>query len=251
MIVPADSYPVSEQIRSLLSDLAIKMATLSSSQKSMIDGFLEELKNVPLLQTSTLDCDPSFSVSESFQQASDTELSRRVVSMSLNGCLQWKTPTRIPTAGNKIGICNFHQYFQFQKYMAGLMYLDPFQSYPEHRHSPKELYLLLSGKGHWRYGGATEYRLLGPDNLLYNPSSVLHGVANKSSEPNLSFFLLEIDEAEWSYCGRHRQKPPAFSSFHTLGDQFLHYPYCIDSSYQMNRLVRHNLSVNYPCHEET
>ena len=62
-------------------------------------------------------------------------------------------------------------------------------AYPVHDHPPQELYLPLAGRGRWRYGGASDYRELGPDDLVYNHPNDRHAII-AGDGPLLALYVL-------------------------------------------------------------
>jgi quercetin dioxygenase-like cupin family protein len=72
---------------------------------------------------------------------------------------------------------------------CGLILVAPGAAYPEHAHPPQEIYLPISGRGSWRYGGSGEYRSLHDDSLVYNHPRDLHGTI-AGDEPLLALYIL-------------------------------------------------------------
>jgi quercetin dioxygenase-like cupin family protein len=161
----------------------------SSEHKSVIDGFADDIRSAILKKQSV----KTITASNELQKAGDTRLARQLIDLSDH--LPWTISFRTPNAGNKISLCSFNDLFILKSYTAGLIYLDPGQAYPEHRHPPTEYYFTLSGKADWRYGGSEEYRAVSVGNLLYNNSLDLHGIRN-SNTPLLAFFLLPMQPAD-------------------------------------------------------
>ena len=103
--------------------------------------------------------------------------------------LSWKPSPRSDDGGTLMALSVLNDMFELGDVMAGLLYLDSHQCYPEHRHPPQELYLILAGDADWRYGGSSEYVPRPPGSVLYNHPQDLHGIkANQS--PLLALYVL-------------------------------------------------------------
>jgi hypothetical protein len=63
----------------------------------------------------------------------------------------------------------------------GVSLVAPHTQYPDHRHSPEEIYVVLSG-GQWRQGSNPRHEP-GIGGLVYNPPDVVH--AMRATEPSL------------------------------------------------------------------
>lgn len=155
----------------------------SPNHKSVVDQFAEDIGSaIPKSpQAATV------AASTELRKARDTLLARQLIDVSDH--LPWAESPRTPNMGNRIVLCSFNDLFDLKHHTAGLLYLDPGLTYPEHRHPPPELYLTLSGTAAWRYGGSEEYRVVSAGKLLYNHPLDLHGVRS-SGAPLLALFLL-------------------------------------------------------------
>ena len=180
-----------DEIRQFLLCVAREMCAIadSSEHKAVINGFADDIRSAIFKKPSV----KTIMVSNELQKAVDTRLARQLI--DLNDHLPWTISFRTPNAGNKVSLCSFNDFFILKSYTAGLIYLDPGQAYPEHRHPPTEYYFTLSGKADWRYGGSEEYRSVPVGKLLYNNSLDLHGILN-SNTPLLAFFLLPMQQAD-------------------------------------------------------
>ena len=70
---------------------------------------------------------------------------------------------------------------------VGVSLLAPHVRYPDHRHSPEELYLVLS-PGHWRRGESDWFEP-GLGGLVHNPPDVVHAM-RAEAEPLLALWCL-------------------------------------------------------------
>ena len=174
-----------EQIRKFLLSVARAMRVCAEfpEHQSVMHGFAEDIGSAtPKLPPAT-----TITASAELRKARDTRLARQLLDLSNH--LPWAESPRTPDMGNRVALCSFNNLFDLKHHTAGLLYLDPELTYPEHRHPPSELYLTLSGTANWRYGGSTEYQIVSAGNLLYNHPLDLHGVRSNET-PLLSFFLL-------------------------------------------------------------
>lgn len=103
--------------------------------------------------------------------------------------LSWVPSTRLDDAGTEAGLAPLNDVRTLPGTQCGLMLLRPHGTYPLHSHPPQELYLPISGAGQWRFGGSTEFRPLGPDELVYNHPNDVHSVV-AGDEPLLALYIL-------------------------------------------------------------
>lgn len=72
----------------------------------------------------------------------------------------------------------------------GISLLAPSTVYPDHRHPPEEVYVVLS-EGEWRQG-ASPWHAPGPGGMVHNPPNVLHGMQS-GAQPLLAVWTLLMD----------------------------------------------------------
>lgn len=82
--------------------------------------------------------------------------------------LPWVPTFRAADEGTEFGLSLFDRMRDLGGVTAGLMWVGPGRQYPLHRHPPQELYLTLTGRARFRWGGAEELRPVEPDMTLYN-----------------------------------------------------------------------------------
>ena len=102
--------------------------------------------------------------------------------------LPWRDSPRTVDRGETLGIFDLNDVFEMGDIVAGLMYVDSGAAYPEHNHFPREMYFLISGTAHWRYGGHHDYRSITAGNVIYNHPWNFHGVI-AGHTPSLSMYL--------------------------------------------------------------
>jgi len=79
--------------------------------------------------------------------------------------------------------------------LIGVSLLAPHTRYPDHRHPPEEIYVVLSG-GQWRQG-SNSWHEPGIGGLVYNPPNIVH--AMRSTEgPLLALWFLWTDDYQAS-----------------------------------------------------
>ena len=105
--------------------------------------------------------------------------------------LSWVPSTRLDDddAGAEAGLAPLNDVRTLPGTLCGLMLLRPDGTYPLHSHPPQELYLPISGEGQWRFGGSTDFRSLGSDELVYNHPNDVHSVV-AGDEPLLALYIL-------------------------------------------------------------
>lgn len=105
--------------------------------------------------------------------------------------LRWvPSPRGDDTEGRQIALAPLNDHIDLGPVVAGLMAVGADCVYPEHNHSPQELYLTLSGTGSWRYGGNEHYEPVGPGTTFYNPPRVTHSARASNDEPLLALYIL-------------------------------------------------------------
>lgn len=72
---------------------------------------------------------------------------------------------------------------------AGLLLMDRDSVYPEHRHPPSEMYVVVAGQADWRFGGASDYVPVPEHGILMNERNDLHGLKTSGS-PVLALWVL-------------------------------------------------------------
>ncbi len=103
--------------------------------------------------------------------------------------LPWSISPRTVDRGHQVALLYFNRILDMGDMVAGLMYVDAGQHYPEHNHAGREMYFLISGTAEWRYGGHDDYRRLPAGNVIYNHPWDRHG-AKAGDTPLLALFLL-------------------------------------------------------------
>lgn len=105
------------------------------------------------------------------------------------GELPWRRSSRTTDEGRITALVAMNDMLNLGDLVAGLLYLDSHQQYPLHQHSPQELYLIMSGAGCWRYGGAETFQIQQPGDVIYNRPNDLHGI-EAGDHPLLALYLL-------------------------------------------------------------
>lgn len=82
--------------------------------------------------------------------------------------LPWVPTFRATDDGTEFALALFDKMRDLGGLTAGLMWVGPGCQYPLHHHPPQELYLTLTGRARFRWGGADELRPVEPDVTLYN-----------------------------------------------------------------------------------
>ena len=72
----------------------------------------------------------------------------------------------------------------------GVSLMAPHTRYPDHRHPPEEVYVVLSG-GEWRQG-SDAWHEPGIGGLVYNPPNIVHAMRS-AEQPLLALWFLWID----------------------------------------------------------
>ena len=97
-------------------------------------------------------------------------------------------PGRGDPKGLRSGLIFVNDMFDLGDVRAGLLYLGANNQYPEHKHRPQEMYIMLDGTAEWRFGGSDQYQLVPPGRTIYNSSLDLHGI--RAGEASLSMWVL-------------------------------------------------------------
>lgn len=103
--------------------------------------------------------------------------------------LQWIPSPRTDYCGKSIALCSFNEMLALKNIVAGLVFMRPNQVYPQHSHSPQELYFILSGNAKWLFGGNTQYKNKTSGDLIYNHPNDIHGIKTEN-EPLLALYVL-------------------------------------------------------------
>ena len=103
--------------------------------------------------------------------------------------LPWRNAPRVLDQGEEVAIIDFGNLFKLGNVSTGLIYVDSNKVYPEHNHPAAEMYFLISGTAHWRFGGNHDYRSLTAGNVIYNHPWNWHGV-KASHTPVLALYLI-------------------------------------------------------------
>jgi len=96
---------------------------------------------------------------------------------------------RVGDDGSSAGLALLSDCVDLGPLNVGLMLVGPNGGYPEHHHPPPEVYLILGGEAHWRYGGSTGFRLRTVGDVVHNHPNDLHEVRT-SSLPTVAVWVL-------------------------------------------------------------
>jgi quercetin dioxygenase-like cupin family protein len=103
--------------------------------------------------------------------------------------LRWVESHRWDDQGEERALCVLSEAFELPGLEVGIMYVDQGCTYPLHSHPPQELYLIVSGSAHWRYGGSEELVEMAPSSTLYNNPLDLHTV-EAGDTPLVAMYVL-------------------------------------------------------------
>lgn len=103
--------------------------------------------------------------------------------------LPWVPSHRVDDGGQSTGLVLLDECFDFGELSVGLSVVGPNSAYPEHRHPPVEVYLVLGGTAQWRFGGSEDYVPVAPGHTLSNNSNDLHGIRT-GDEPVVALWVL-------------------------------------------------------------
>ena len=101
----------------------------------------------------------------------------------------WAASSRLDDDGSTVALGLVDKVCDLGEVSCGLMLLAPGAAYPEHHHSPAEIYLPINGDGTWRFGGHADYRTLAEDELVYNHPNDVHS-AVAGAEPLVALYVL-------------------------------------------------------------
>jgi len=127
------------------------------------------------------------SVLESAAQLGNADLATAFRQVSKH--LPWVPSFRSDDGGRAMALCALNDVLSLDPVRAGLVYVGAQRSYPEHQHTPQEMYLILAGEARWRHGGNAEYKPVRPGVSIYNPSDSLHGIV-AGSDPVVALYVL-------------------------------------------------------------
>ncbi len=173
---------IDEWVARLLARAALLPSPLRQDVLSGLTRFAAERNVAELPPQGT-----SQSVVDSLDDGVLSELGRSVGAMA--GALPWEPTTRSDDDGRDLGLCVFGPLLGLDATQAGLMLVRPGSQYPLHRHAPAEAYLVLSGTGSWRFGGAEDFVPVEPGSIVVNNRADLHS-AIAGEEPLLAFYVL-------------------------------------------------------------
>lgn len=88
--------------------------------------------------------------------------------------LPWTPSARVDDGGTNVGLALLSDCVDLAPLNVGLMLVGPDGTYPEHQHRPSEVYLVLGGDAHWRYGGSDEFRPRSCGDVVHNHPHDLH-----------------------------------------------------------------------------
>lgn len=74
---------------------------------------------------------------------------------------------------------------------VGMSLIAPGLTYPDHRHPPEEVYLVLSA-GDWRQD-AKAWHSPGLGGIVYNPPDIVHAMRSSATEPLLAVWCLPLE----------------------------------------------------------
>jgi len=103
--------------------------------------------------------------------------------------LPWVPTFRATDGGTEFGLALFDKLRDLGDVTAGLMWVGPGCQYPLHHHPPQELYLTLTGRARFRWGGAEELRPVEPDMTLYNHPDDWHTSIADDGTPFVALYV--------------------------------------------------------------
>lgn len=126
------------------------------------------------LETSApLPAEPSWlPVLDTIGDVDETPLARQFANIA--ALLPWQPTFRTDDRGAHIALAPLNEVRRMPDITVGVLYVGAGRQYPLHSHPPNELYLTLAGTARWRYGGDTELRPVGPDEVIVNHPNDLH-----------------------------------------------------------------------------
>ena len=94
-------------------------------------------------------------------------------------------------------------YIESAHLLSGSLLLGPGIEYPVHKHSPEEIYVVLSGEASWKIGEA-DWQVKPAGTIIHNPPWQLHGMRTDRGQPLLVAYLWNAGEVEKSQIlGKH------------------------------------------------
>lgn len=103
--------------------------------------------------------------------------------------LPWVPTFRATDGGTELALALFDKMRDLGGVTAGLMWVGPGRQYPLHHHPPQELYLTLTGRARFRWGGAEELRPVEPDMTLYNHPDDWHTSIADGGDPFVALYV--------------------------------------------------------------
>jgi len=153
-----------ERRASLAQDHAPSFAEGVAAFRAALDGAARVRAHVP----------PPVPATEVLAELPDSPLTRACAAAAR--AIPWTTSPRLDDGGRDIALGRVDEVLDLGGVNCGTMLVRAGAVYPEHSHPPDELYLPITGHdAEWRFGGRTDYRRLGPDELVYNPPDGVHG----------------------------------------------------------------------------
>jgi len=123
-------------------------------------------------------------VIDTLSQAPNTSLT--VALRSAAPHLRWTASPRVSDPGDTVALALINESVELGDLGVGILALGPNAEYPLHQHPPSEVYLVLTGDGQWRHGGAQDYRTVAAGSTLSNNPNDLHAA---QAGPNALFAL--------------------------------------------------------------
>lgn len=92
--------------------------------------------------------------------------------------LPWRPSHRVDDGGDLVALLDLFDCIDLGNDLsgAGLLLLGPGAEYPEHKHPPAEVYLILHGARRWRFGGSDQYVKVDPGQVISNSGNDVHCV---------------------------------------------------------------------------
>lgn len=126
-------------------------------------------------------------VAAQLQHLSPTSIGQAAMAAAVE--IPWVPSPRLDDGGANVAVGLVNEVRDLGDLTCGLILVAPGAAYPEHAHPPQEVYLPISGKGSWRYGGTSYYRSLHDDSLVYNHPLDLHGTI-AGDNPLVALYIL-------------------------------------------------------------
>lgn len=183
-----ESAAVAQQTHRFLSSCAKCMAVCAEStvQANIVKTFSAQLKSNQK-QNKTKDFKPNpLPCLSNLELIKDMKLAKDFQQFA--NYLPWGFSPRTRDEGKHVAIIDFSKMFEMGRVVAGLMYVDVDNAYPEHNHRPPEIYFLISGTAKWRWGGHRHFRSMSAGNLIYNEPYNWHGV-KAGQAPVLALYI--------------------------------------------------------------